>query len=131
MPYLDRVDAAILITPQYGFAPTQDPYRGVAGIASTSEEELLGRLRGLAGSGILKRVGFYPNYRPASLPFTTNVVLRNPKPRGVRGHACCSIAHAASKPLIARALAEAESMLKPKSLLMIRNLADFKPGVAR
>ncbi len=57
------VDA--LMELQYRFPLTEDPYAVVAERLGVGEEELLRHLRRLNQEGILKRVGFYFNYRAA------------------------------------------------------------------
>ena len=55
------VDALMLL--QYEFPLEPDPYAIVAERLGVSEDELLSQLRRLNREGLLKRVGFYLNYR--------------------------------------------------------------------
>ncbi|GAB6147549.1 Lrp/AsnC family transcriptional regulator [Stetteria hydrogenophila] len=131
------------------------PYRGIAQRIGMSEGEVVEAARAMLEKGVLgdpgaaldgHRIGFRENamvvMEPAGseeelcecvsrLPFTTHVVLRDPKPRHAWRHTCYFMVHAVSKPLVARAVDAARSICKPKSLLVIRSLADLKPGVVR
>jgi len=60
---VDPVDAALLMELQYRFPLTPDPIGDVAGRLGISGEEAVARLKALARRGVLKRIGFYYNYR--------------------------------------------------------------------
>jgi DNA-binding Lrp family transcriptional regulator len=60
---LDEVDAELLMRLQYDFPLTPDPIGDVASRVGVSGEEAVARLKRLAKAGILKRIGFYYNYR--------------------------------------------------------------------
>ncbi len=60
---LDEVDAELLMRLQYDFPLTEDPIGDVASKVGVSGEEAVARLKRLAKAGILKRIGFYYNYR--------------------------------------------------------------------
>ncbi len=131
------------------------PYRDVASRVGLSEEEAIEAAKTMLERGVLgdpgaaldgHKLGFRENAMvvmepaeceeelcecAASLPFTTHVVLRDPKPRGAWRHTCYFMVHAVSRPLINRAVEEARAKCRPKSLLVIRSLADLKPGVVR
>ncbi|MCE4625894.1 MAG: Lrp/AsnC family transcriptional regulator [Desulfurococcales archaeon] len=64
---LDTLDKSILMELQYRFPRDPYPYETVAERLGIREEELLDRLRRLKSIGILKRVGFYVNYRSVGL----------------------------------------------------------------
>ncbi len=64
MAALTYDDVAVLMKLQYEFEPlSPDPYAAAASPLGLNEEELLDRLKRLHKSGIIKRVGFYVNYR--------------------------------------------------------------------
>ena len=72
------VDALMLL--QYEFPLEPDPYRVVAERVGVSEEQLLEGLRRLNREGLLKRVGFYLNYR-SERKKAALIALRTDKPR--------------------------------------------------
>ena len=64
MVALTEREAMALMVLQYEFSPlSPDPYADASGRLDVGEDELLEMLRRLSGSGVLKRVGFYLNYR--------------------------------------------------------------------
>lgn len=131
------------------------PYQEIAGRLGLSEDEVIEAAKVMLDKGVLgdpgaaldgHRLGFRENAMvvmepsgceeelcecAASLPFSTHVVLRDPKPRHAWKHTCYFMVHAVSRPIIERAIEEAKARCKPKSLLAIRSLADLKPGVVR
>ena len=131
------------------------PYQDVASRLGLKEDEVVEAARLMLEKGVLgdpgaaldgHKLGFRENAMvvmepagceeelcecAASLPFTTHVVLRDPKPRGAWKHTCYFMVHAVSKPLVGRAVEEARAKCRPRSLLVIRSLADLKPGVVR
>lgn len=64
---LTREEIAVLQALQYDFTLTSTPYRDAARAAGMSVEELLETARRLAEVGVLKRVGFYLNYKSEGL----------------------------------------------------------------
>ena len=60
---VDEVDAELLMKLQYDFPFTPDPIGDVASKVGVDPEEAVSRLKKLAKAGILKRIGFYYNYR--------------------------------------------------------------------
>ncbi|MCE4617682.1 MAG: Lrp/AsnC family transcriptional regulator [Desulfurococcales archaeon] len=67
----------------------------------------------------------------SSLPFTTHVVLRASIPQGAWKHTCYFMVHAVNRILLSNAIEQAISQCPVKSHLVIRSLADLKPGVVR
>ena len=64
MVALTEREAIALMVMQYEFNPlASDPYAEASEKLGIAEDELLEMLRRLSGSGVLKRVGFYLNYR--------------------------------------------------------------------
>ncbi|MET1128723.1 MAG: Lrp/AsnC family transcriptional regulator [Thermoproteota archaeon] len=64
---LDEATIDVLMELQYNFPLTPTPYADVASRLGLSEDFVLTALRRLKDSGILKRVGFYLNYRASGL----------------------------------------------------------------
>jgi len=64
---LDSIDVRILGGLQYHFPLTKTPYRDTAGKLGVPNELLIERLRKLASAGVVKRVGFYLNYKAKRL----------------------------------------------------------------
>lgn len=67
MAKLDPVDVDLLMRLQYEFPLTPTPIADVAVDIGISVEEALGRLSRLKAEGILKRIGFYLNFRATGL----------------------------------------------------------------
>ena len=64
---LDSIDTRILDELQYHFPLTKTPYIDTAEKIGVPTELLLERLRNLASAGVVKRVGFYLNYKAKKL----------------------------------------------------------------
>ncbi len=60
---VDPLDAALLMELQYNFPLTPNPIGDVAERLGIPGEEAVSRLKALAKRGVLKRIGFYYNYR--------------------------------------------------------------------
>ncbi|MCE4611691.1 MAG: Lrp/AsnC family transcriptional regulator [Desulfurococcales archaeon] len=60
---LDEVDVDLLMRLQYDFPLTPDPIGDVASRLGIDAGEAVARLKRLAKMGVLKRIGFYYNYR--------------------------------------------------------------------
>ena len=60
---LSDLEVGALMELQYSFPITVDPYLDVAARLGVGEDELLAALRRLRDAGIIKRIGFYHNYR--------------------------------------------------------------------
>ncbi len=60
---LGSLDKALLMELQYSFPLTPTPYCDVAQRLGIAPAEALSRMRALAGRGVVKRIGFYLNYR--------------------------------------------------------------------
>ncbi len=63
LPPLSRMDVMLLMEVQYRFPVSREPFREIAGRLGLSVGEVLARLRQYKGAGLLKRIGFYVNYR--------------------------------------------------------------------
>jgi DNA-binding Lrp family transcriptional regulator len=64
---LDDVDTRILEELQYNFPLTKTPYKDSARNIGISTGMLLDKLRKLASTGLIKRIGFYLNYKARRL----------------------------------------------------------------
>ncbi len=64
---LDSIDMRILGELQYHFPLTKTPYKDTAEKLGVHTDFLLERLRNLASAGVVKRVGFYLNYKAKKL----------------------------------------------------------------
>lgn len=132
------------------------PYRRIAAAHGMSEDEVVEAARVMLEAGVLgdpgaaldgHRAGFPENgmvvMEPlssgeeglcscaAGLPYSTHVVLRESVPPGAWRHTCYFMVHAVSREKLAEAVRHAESTCRPRSLMVIRSLADLKPGVVR
>ncbi len=64
---LSRLEADLLMELQYGFPRGPRPFHEVAEVLGEEPGALVEAARGLASRGILKRIGFYLNYRSQGL----------------------------------------------------------------
>lgn len=76
---LDRGDVDILMEAQYRFPVTPEPFRDMAETLGMGEEQLLDRLRRLKELRVVKRIGYYLNYR-SQRRVAALVALRVPGP---------------------------------------------------
>ncbi|MCE4609052.1 MAG: Lrp/AsnC family transcriptional regulator [Desulfurococcales archaeon] len=134
---------------------SREPYRRIAEELGLSQEETASLAWKLVDAGLLgdpgaaldgKKIGFEENamvvMEPAgdedafcrmavSLPYTTHVVLRGSIPEGAWTHTCYFMVHAVDKDRIKSLIDDAVVKMRPRSFMVLRSLADLKPGTLR
>ena len=59
---VDKTDRAIIAATQKGLPLTPDPWAEVAEKTGIAKDEVLARMRAMAGAGIIRRIGVVPNH---------------------------------------------------------------------
>ncbi|MEB3760045.1 MAG: Lrp/AsnC family transcriptional regulator [Desulfurococcales archaeon] len=134
---------------------SREPYRKIAEELGLSQEEAASLAWKLVDVGLLgdpgaaldgKKIGFEENAMvvmepngdedtfcrmAVGLPYTSHVVLRGSIPEGAWTHTCYFMIHAVDKDRIRSLIDDAVVKMRPRSFMVLRSLADLKPGTIR